>query len=68
MIECVCLLSHLQYLWVETEGFGRFANTEQVKDDLLHGKIQSLLIRGETQVLVDFRGNEILGGTCLKDD
>lgn len=33
----------LFYLWVQTEGFGRFPNTEQVEYDLLHGKIQSLL-------------------------
>lgn len=41
---CFCSL----YLWVETEGFGRFPNTQQVKYDLLHGEIQSLLNRGQT--------------------
>lgn len=41
---CVCSL----YLWVETEGLGRFPNTQQVKYDLLHGEIQSLLNGGQT--------------------
>lgn len=36
------------YLRVETEGFGRFPNTQQVKYDLLHGEIQSLLKGGQT--------------------
>jgi hypothetical protein len=33
------------YLWVETERFGRLPDTQQVKDDLLHGKIESFLKR-----------------------
>lgn len=36
------------YLWVETEGFGRLPNTQQVKYDLLHSKIESLLKKGQT--------------------
>lgn len=41
----VCVRS--PYLWVETEGFGRFPDAQQIKYDLLHGKVQSLLNRGQ---------------------
>lgn len=41
-------VSLLFYLWVETEGFGRFPNTQQVKYDLLHCKIKSLLNKEQT--------------------
>lgn len=33
------------YLRVKTEGFSRLPNTKQVKYDLLHGEIQSLLYK-----------------------
>lgn len=36
------------YLWVETEGFGGLPNTQQVKYDLLHSEIESLLKKGQT--------------------
>ncbi len=42
--KSVCSL----YLGVETEGFGRFPNAQQIKYDLLHGEIQSLLNRERT--------------------
>lgn len=48
------------YLWVETEGFGRLPNAQQVEYDLLHGEIQSLLNRGANkQVLPDCRVNVV---------
>lgn len=51
------------YLWVEAEGFGRFPNTQQVKYDLLHGKIQPLLSRTTSRmssykILVETKASE----------
>lgn len=31
------------YLWIDGKGFLRLAHTQEVIDDLLHGKVQSFL-------------------------
>lgn len=37
------LILCVTYLWVDGEGFVRLADTQEVIDDFLHGKVQSFL-------------------------
>lgn len=71
-VNWVSVLERPPYLRVKTEGFSRLPNTKQIKYDLFHGKVQSLLHKGanhfsqwrEKQIHIQYKCKSTLWTYC----